>query len=119
MSLDADLIVDRRRMRRKLTFWRVLAVAVIVLAIAGTAATWEQPVPAVVGANHLVVDERVKSVEGLIRDDEERVKQLDKLAQSSRRTRRHRACRQPRRHHRQLRAALQFADAAGRRRSRW
>ena len=35
MSLDADLIVDRRRMRRKLTFWRVLAIAVIVLAIAG------------------------------------------------------------------------------------
>ena len=29
MSLDADLIVDRRRMRRKLTFWRVLAVVVI------------------------------------------------------------------------------------------
>ena len=26
MSLDADLIVDRRRMRRKLTFWRVLAI---------------------------------------------------------------------------------------------
>ena len=23
MSLDADAIVDRRRMRRKLTFWRV------------------------------------------------------------------------------------------------
>ena len=32
MSLDADLIVDRRRMRRKLTFWRVVAIAVIVLA---------------------------------------------------------------------------------------
>ena len=27
MSLDADHIVDRRRMRRKLTFWRVVAVA--------------------------------------------------------------------------------------------
>ena len=26
MSLDADTIVDRRRMRRKLTFWRVFAV---------------------------------------------------------------------------------------------
>ena len=26
MSLDADFIVDRRRMRRKLTFWRVFAV---------------------------------------------------------------------------------------------
>ena len=35
MSLDADQIVDRRRMRRKLTFWRVLAVAVIVIGIAG------------------------------------------------------------------------------------
>ena len=37
MSLDADLIVDRRRMRRKLTFWRVLAVVVIVLAVIGAA----------------------------------------------------------------------------------
>ena len=38
MSLDADLIVDRRRMRRKLTFWRVIAIGVIVLAVAGVAA---------------------------------------------------------------------------------
>ena len=38
MSLDADLIVDRRRMRRKLTFWRVLAVALILLAVVGAAA---------------------------------------------------------------------------------
>ena len=30
MSLDADLIVDRRRMRRKLTFWRVLAILVVI-----------------------------------------------------------------------------------------
>ena len=43
MSLDADLIVDRRRMRRKLTFWRVLAIAVIVLAVAGSAAAVEPP----------------------------------------------------------------------------
>ena len=27
MPLDADTIVDRRRLRRKLTFWRVLAFA--------------------------------------------------------------------------------------------
>jgi protease IV len=38
MSLDADHIVDRRRMRRKLTFWRVLAVAVVILAIGAFAA---------------------------------------------------------------------------------
>ena len=30
MSLDADAIVDRRRMRRKLTFWRVSAVLIAV-----------------------------------------------------------------------------------------
>src|SRR6266545_3046897 len=33
MSLDADTIVDRRRMRRKLTFWRVLAVIVAICAV--------------------------------------------------------------------------------------
>ena len=37
MSLDADAIVDRRRMRRKLTFWRVSALAIALLAIVGTA----------------------------------------------------------------------------------
>ena len=39
MSLDADLIVDRRRMRRKLTFWRVLAVLIAIVAIVAVAAT--------------------------------------------------------------------------------
>ena len=34
MSLDADAIVDRRRLRRKLTFWRVTAVVVVLLAMA-------------------------------------------------------------------------------------
>jgi len=37
MSYDADLIVDRRRMRRKLTFWRVsatLLAAAVVIALA-------------------------------------------------------------------------------------
>ena len=39
MSLDADAIVDRRRLRRKLTFWRVVAVLVAIFAVvlAGTA----------------------------------------------------------------------------------
>ena len=34
MSLDSDVIVDRRRMRRKLTFWRVAAVVIAIAAIA-------------------------------------------------------------------------------------
>ena len=33
MSLDSDVIVDRRRMRRKLTFWRVVAALAAIAAI--------------------------------------------------------------------------------------
>ena len=33
MSLDSDVIVDRRRIRRKLTFWRVAAVLIAIAAI--------------------------------------------------------------------------------------
>src|SRR3984885_2702447 len=79
MSLDADLIVDRRRMRRKLTFWRVIALGVIVLAIAGVA---------VLGSNRAGFTgvrpyiARV-TIEGLIRGDRDRVQALDRLARSS------------------------------------
>jgi protease IV len=79
MSLDADLIVDRRRMRRKLTFWRVLAVAVIVLAVAGFAALLNNRTN-FAGTRAYIA--RV-TIQGLIRDDQERVKQLERLAQSS------------------------------------
>src|SRR5258708_1146843 len=34
MSLDSDVIVDRRRIRRKLTFWRVVAALAAIAAIA-------------------------------------------------------------------------------------
>jgi protease-4 len=37
MSLDSDVIVDRRRIRRKLTFWRVAAVVVAIAAIVSVA----------------------------------------------------------------------------------
>jgi protease-4 len=79
MSLDADLIVDRRRMRRKLIFWRVLAVAVIVFAIAAAAALLGNRT-GFAGAGAYIA--RV-SINGLIRDDEERVQQLDRLAKST------------------------------------
>ena len=32
MSLDSDIIVDRRRIRRKLTFWRVMAALIAIAA---------------------------------------------------------------------------------------
>ncbi len=35
MSLDPDAIVDRRRIRRKLTFWRVSPLVIAIAAIVG------------------------------------------------------------------------------------
>jgi protease-4 len=78
MSLDADLIVDRRRMRRKLTFWRVLAVLVIAVVVVGAAAFLGRR-GGLTGVGDYIA--RV-TIQGLIRDDEERVQQLERLGQS-------------------------------------
>ena len=79
MSLDADLIVDRRRMRRKLTFWRVLAVLIAIGAVVALAATARRGSVLTAGGDYIA---RVK-VTGLIRNDQERVESLEKLAKSS------------------------------------
>lgn len=79
MSLDADLIVDRRRLRRKLTFWRVLAIIVIVIGIAGTAALASRRV-GVFGVRPYIA--RI-TISGLIRGDQDRVRALDTLGNSS------------------------------------
>jgi protease-4 len=75
MSLDADAIVDRRRMRRKLTFWRVSAIGVTVLAVVGLAFV-------LIPGNHVfpagAYIARIK-VQGLIRENRDRVEALDKL----------------------------------------
>src|SRR5215472_10284091 len=80
MSLDSDVIVDRRRMRRKLTFWRVSAAAVAIAAIA---------------AIGVMVSPRGRStftnagsiarvnIEGLIRSDQQRVEALERLENSN------------------------------------
>src|SRR3954452_19641192 len=79
MSLDADLIVDRRRMRRKLTFWRVLALLVAIAAVVALAATAKRGDVLAAGGDYIA---RVK-ITGLIRGDQERVESLEKLAKSS------------------------------------
>ena len=79
MSLDADLIVDRRRMRRKLTFWRVFAIVIFALAVIG-AAVQVSDRTGFAGAGAYIARVTIK---GLIRDDQERVQQLDRLARSS------------------------------------
>jgi protease-4 len=79
MSLDADLIVDRRRMRRKLTFWRVLAVLILVAAVVAVAASVKRGDVLVAGGDYIA---RVK-ITGLIRNDQDRVDSLEKLGKSS------------------------------------
>jgi protease-4 len=80
MSLDSDVIVDRRRIRRKLTFWRVLAVIIAIAAIAviGTLAS-----PGGRGAFTSSGTIARVNIEGLIRSDQERVEALERLGKSS------------------------------------
>src|ERR1044072_3709643 len=80
MSLDADLIVDRRRMRRKLTFWRVLAVLVAIVAIVAVAATVARRDGSGIASGDYLA--RV-NIPGLIRNDQERVDSLERLAKST------------------------------------
>src|ERR1700755_1999824 len=79
MSLDSDLIVDRRRIRRKLTFWRVAAamVAIAAIVVIGLAVAPGRGGLATSGSIARI------NIEGLIRSDQERVEALDRLADSS------------------------------------
>lgn len=77
MTLETETVLDRRRLRRNMAFWRGLAVlgvvAAIGLAIVGTSA-FEQ----VVGAKQIA---RV-SIVGTITEDREQLKMLKKIAES-------------------------------------
>src|SRR5207249_740515 len=79
MSLDSDVIVDRRRIRRKLTFWRVAAVlaAIVAIVTVGVVAT-----PG--GRSALTTSGSIARVhiDGLIRSDNDRVEALERLEKS-------------------------------------
>lgn len=79
MSLDADQIVDRRRIRRKLAFWRALTVAVAVVAIVMVAGL---RLPDGFSGSTSGAIARVRIV-GLIRGNQERVEALERLGKSS------------------------------------
>ena len=78
MSLDADAIVDRRRMRRKLTFWRTGALLIALLALVGLAVALVPGARLMAPGNYIA---RVK-VQGLIRGNQDRVEALERLARS-------------------------------------
>jgi protease IV len=79
MSLDSDVIVDRRRIRRKLTFWRVVSALVAIAAIT-TVAVMISPS----GRGTLTTSGTIARIhiEGLIRSDNDRVEALERLEKS-------------------------------------
>jgi protease-4 len=81
MALDADTIVDRRRLRRKLTFWRVFAVLLAICAVVVIGMALNAPGTALLtGATGSSIA-RV-TINGLIRTDRERVEALERLSKS-------------------------------------
>jgi protease IV len=80
MSLDADTIVDRRRMRRKLTLWRVFAVLLAIVLVVGGAALLTPPGARLSGTGGYIA--RI-TITGLLRSDSERVEAIDRLGRSS------------------------------------
>ena len=80
MSLDSDNIVDRRRMRRKLTFWRVVAFLIAIAAVIAVAAATREPG----GTLSQPITPQISrvTISGIIRGDHDRTEALDNLARS-------------------------------------
>ena len=78
MSLDSDVIVDRRRIRRKLTFWRVVAALIAIAAIVTVGLIVTPGERALTTAGSIA---RVH-IDGLIRSDADRVEALERLEKS-------------------------------------
>jgi protease IV len=72
-NASADYIVDRRKMRRKVTFWRVVALAIAIVALIGLAARLNA------GGPHIA---RV-AIEGIITGDERTLKLLRDVGDSN------------------------------------
>jgi protease-4 len=71
MTLEADALIDRQRLKRRLAFWRILAVAALVLAA----------VVAVPGGGHRIGGPHIAryAINGIIGDGREQIDELDKL----------------------------------------
>ncbi|WP_265515957.1 signal peptide peptidase SppA [Nitratireductor luteus] len=78
MSLRADDLIDRRRLRRKLTFWRVVAFVVIAVALfAG--ARWIFADELGAAGNHIAQ----LRIEGTILEDDELLDRIKRIRESS------------------------------------
>ena len=75
--MDHSAIADRRQLRRKLTFWRVAAIVIVLAALFFAAlAQW----PGMGARDHIA---RI-SITGLIQDDRELLERLDAIARNDR-----------------------------------
>jgi len=79
MTLDSDILIDRRRLKRNLTLWRVLAILAVVAAIAFASLRNDSAASLFgIGRDHIA---RV-SVDGFIGDSRQRHELLTKLAKN-------------------------------------
>lgn len=78
MTLRADELIDRRRLRRKLTFWRIVAIGIAALAVLAAIGALGGGL-AGTGASHIA---KVK-IEGTITEDDELLKRLVDIRESS------------------------------------
>jgi protease IV len=79
MSLEADQIVDRRRIRRKLTFWRVATVAVVILAVIGAGTFAARRTGMFASGEDAIA--RI-TISGTIGNNQQRVEALERLGKS-------------------------------------
>src|SRR6185312_5683929 len=74
----ADELIDRHRLRRKLTFWRVVALAIIAIAVGWAASRAYRDEYGGLAANHIA---KVK-IAGTITQNDDLVAQLEKIRKS-------------------------------------
>ncbi len=76
MSLDADAIVDRRRLKRRLIAWRLAAI----VSVAALAYVALFPLQVITGRDHVAT----MQISGIITDDQARLNSLGKIARNER-----------------------------------
>lgn len=77
MTIDAETLIDRRRMRRRVTFWRVLALVIAAIAIVALVAQSSEIGTGLARGSHIA---RVP-IKGLITEDRKQLKLLKDIAE--------------------------------------
>ncbi|TPL59769.1 signal peptide peptidase SppA [Mesorhizobium sp. B2-4-2] len=80
MALRADDLIDRRRLRRKLTFWRAAAIAIVALGVIAISAWFYRDDFGGSAVDHIA---KVR-IEGTITEDDELIERLEAIRKSPR-----------------------------------